>query len=392
MHFTHSLQPPRKRVIERVSSIQIQACFDSDWERSPQIKKPTSGASLSLWGVPLTASCRTQVSPASSSAEAELHAMEMVVQDSLHLQSLLQEMHLSQLAKPFELTVSTDSSSGKALVSKLGLTRKSKHVQLRYLFMNDLLVNGQLQLSKIQAGKNPAAMLTKHLSASNLHKLLPKLGVTTRVADSGALFSVLNLEMLASTREQQSSFFIGMMAEQPVTAQLVASRDSSSLAHSRSLPKPSQAAAQNLPTSQRPFAWSSFSGYFLCSVALLCSANRVYGNLVSFKLYGLLLSSMSVLVKLSRVITFVCANLASTTISLSRASRTTNFLFIVGEYDTNKLAKINAQHESQNLSFNFSFINTNLVNISFVYPFLGDKRVVTLLLDLSGMGSFSLSM
>ena len=29
LHFTISLQPPRKRVIERASSIQIQACFDS---------------------------------------------------------------------------------------------------------------------------------------------------------------------------------------------------------------------------------------------------------------------------------------------------------------------------------------------------------------------------
>ena len=31
LHFTTSLQPPRKRVIERASSIQIQACFASAW-------------------------------------------------------------------------------------------------------------------------------------------------------------------------------------------------------------------------------------------------------------------------------------------------------------------------------------------------------------------------
>ena len=93
-------------------------------------------------------------------------------------------MKLSQLAKPVELTVFTDSSSGQALASKLGLTRKSKHVQLRYMLIQDLLANGQLQLSKIPAGKNHAAMLAKHLPASTLHKLLPKLGVRTRAADS----------------------------------------------------------------------------------------------------------------------------------------------------------------------------------------------------------------
>ena len=269
LHFTISLQPPRLG-LERASSIQIQACFDSAWARSSQPEKATSGVSLSLWGVPVSTSSRTQASQASSSAEAEFYAMGMAVQDSLHLQSFLQEMRLSELAKPFELTVCTDSSSGKALASKLGLTRTNKHVQLRYMFKQDLIANGQLQLSKIPAGKNPAAMMTKHLSASNLHKLLPKLGVTTRAADSRALFSVLNLVVLASTREQQSSFFIGMLAEQPVTAQLGESRVASRSAHSRSLPEPSQAAAQNLTSSQRTFAWRSFRVFPLpCSFAFV---------------------------------------------------------------------------------------------------------------------------
>ena len=325
LHFTIKLQPPRKRVLERASSIQIQACFDTAWARSSQPQKATTGVSLSLWGVPVATSSRTQASQASSLAEAELYAMGMAVQDSLHLQSLLQEMHLSQLATPFELTVCIDSSSGKALASKLGLTRKHKHVQLRYLFAHDLIANGQLQLSKIPAGKNHAAITTKHLSASNLHKLLPKLGVTTRAADSRALFSVLNLEVFASPREQQSSFFIGMLAEQPVTVQLVESRVSLRPAHSRSLPELSQAAAQNLTCSQRTFASCSFSGYFLCLVALLCVANYVFANLVNFKLYGLLLSTMSALVQFSRVILVICENLASTTTSLPRALGTSSF-------------------------------------------------------------------
>ena len=173
LHFATSLQPPRKKVIERASSIQFQACFNSAWARSPQTKKPTSGATLSLWGVPLAASSRTQATSALSSAEAELYAMGMAINDALHLKSLLQEMKLSQLAKPIELTIFTDSSSGKALASKLGLTRKSKHVQLKYMITQDLLANGQLQLSKIPAGKNHAAMLARHLPASTLHKLLP---------------------------------------------------------------------------------------------------------------------------------------------------------------------------------------------------------------------------
>ena len=305
LHFTVSLQPPRKKVLERASSISIQACFDTAWSSISKSQKATSGVSLSLWGVPVATSSRTQAYRASSSAEAELYAMGMAVQDSLHLQS----------------------SSGKALASQLGLTRKHKHVQLRYSFAHDLIANGQLQLRKIQAGKNPAVMMTKHLSASNLHKLLPKLSVTTRIVDSRALFSVLNLEVLASSRALQSSFFIGMMAEQPVTAQLVESRVSSRPAHSRSLSEHSPALAQNLPSSQRMSAWSSFCVSFLCTIALFCSTNCVFATLVNFKLYGLLLSSMSTLGHPSRVIPFVCANVASMGTTLPRASLTLRHSF-----------------------------------------------------------------
>ena len=120
--------------------------------------------------------------------------MGMAIQDALHLQSLLQELKLTQLAKPFELTVYTDSSSGKALASKLGLTRKSKHVQLRFLFMQDLVANGQLKLSRVPSERNPADVLTKYLQASTLHKLLPKLGVMTRAVDSKDLLSVISFE------------------------------------------------------------------------------------------------------------------------------------------------------------------------------------------------------
>ena len=49
LHFTVSIQPPRKKVLERASSIPIQACFDTAWSRSSQSQKATSGVSLSLW-------------------------------------------------------------------------------------------------------------------------------------------------------------------------------------------------------------------------------------------------------------------------------------------------------------------------------------------------------
>ena len=90
--------------------------------------------------------------------------------------------------------------------------------------MQDLVASGQLKLSKVPSERNPADMLTKYLQASTLHKLLPKLGVMTRAVDSKDLLSVISFDGRVSSQPTTSSFFIGMLAEQHVSAQLVASR------------------------------------------------------------------------------------------------------------------------------------------------------------------------
>ena len=117
--------------------------------------------------------------------------------------------------------------------------------------MQDLVGSGQLKLSKIPTERNPADVLTKYLGASTLHKLLPKLGVMTRAADSKDLLSVISFELPACTQATPDSFFIGTMAEGPVTAQLVASRVASRPLHRRSLQPQSQEVVPNLQPPQR---------------------------------------------------------------------------------------------------------------------------------------------
>ena len=319
LQYTTCLKPPRKRVVEQASTIEIQAFADSDWAGTTKTRRSTSGASLCLWGVTLATSSRTQATQALSSAEAELYAMGMAIQDALHLQSLLQELKLTQLAKPFELTVYTDSSSGKALASKLGLTRKSKHVQLRFLFMQDLVASGQLKLSRVPSERNPADVLTKYLQASTLHKLLPKLGVMTRAVDSKDLLSVISLEGRVSSQPSTSNFFIGMLAERHVSAQLVATRAYSRRSLPRSLRPESQQEAED-PSTPTSFTWSSFRWFYLCSAALLCIP--FFFQIFDFKLYGALLSGGMLAVQLFVRINLLLEQAAWRTRAAATAFRT----------------------------------------------------------------------
>ena len=47
------------------------------------------------------------------------------------------------------ITVYTDSSSTKSITSRRGVTRQTKHIELRQLFVQDLMVNGTLQVTKM---------------------------------------------------------------------------------------------------------------------------------------------------------------------------------------------------------------------------------------------------
>ena len=149
----------------------------------------------------------------------------------------------------------------------------------------------------------------------------------TSAADSKDLLSVFSLEVLAS-REEQRSFFIGLMAEQPASAQLVAPSVASRACQDSSLQEPRQEAAsrdcqdsslqehrqavlQSLKASQRTSSRSSFA-------ALLCSI-----SLVSFKIYRLLLYGMLSFVQLCFETIIVIGQRASRTALWTRALRTT---------------------------------------------------------------------
>eukprot|EP00971_Amphidinium_carterae_P183805 3648561-Amphidinium_carterae.1 len=65
-------------------------------------------------------------------------------------------MTIPMLSKEITMSIHTDRSAGKAVASRLGLNRKTKHVQLRYLYMQDIIQRGEMTITKVQTTHNPA--------------------------------------------------------------------------------------------------------------------------------------------------------------------------------------------------------------------------------------------
>eukprot|EP00971_Amphidinium_carterae_P309338 6147227-Amphidinium_carterae.1 len=79
------------------------------------------------WGSPLLHIRRTQSTIALSSAEAELYAMGQATIEAQHIKQAIQEMTIPRLSKHISMSINTDSSAGKAVASRLGLNKKTKH-------------------------------------------------------------------------------------------------------------------------------------------------------------------------------------------------------------------------------------------------------------------------
>eukprot|EP00971_Amphidinium_carterae_P132877 2631243-Amphidinium_carterae.3 len=122
--------------------------------------KSTSGTITLCWGKPLLHISRTQSTIALSSAEAELYAMGQATIEAQHIKQVIEEMAIPILSPRVTMSINTGSSAGKAVASRLGLSKKTKHVHLRYLYMLDIVQRGETTITKIPTTHTPADVLT----------------------------------------------------------------------------------------------------------------------------------------------------------------------------------------------------------------------------------------
>ena len=76
----------------------------------------------------------------------------------------------SGLAKGVNLTCHADSASGESMATRYGLGKKTKHIELRCLCMQDLVNSGSLRISKVGTHANHSDPLTEYLSGETAAK------------------------------------------------------------------------------------------------------------------------------------------------------------------------------------------------------------------------------
>ena len=221
--------------LRQLIPLHINTYCDSDWATDIESRKSTSGAVISVLGIPLAFNSRTQSTVATSSAEAELYAIGLGISDSLHIYQLLQELqqHLQRqtfdfgnietqynLSNTFTTSPSltttkspihifTDSTSALSLSNKLGLNKRSKHIALRYLFVQDIQATGHVNIQQSDIAQQPGRHLHQvcHISClwSDVFVTMASLKCSSKRGRSTTSTSCSSLSSTSMSRQTKTS-------------------------------------------------------------------------------------------------------------------------------------------------------------------------------------------
>ena len=139
---------------------------DSDWAGCLRTRKSTSGEVLTFQGGILKTWSSTQASIAQSSGEAEYYALVRAASEALGMQSIMHD-----LGWHCKIRLLVDSSAAKSIASRTGLG-KLRHLEIKFLWLQECVRRGKVVLSKVRGDINPADVLTKPKSLEDMRQLL----------------------------------------------------------------------------------------------------------------------------------------------------------------------------------------------------------------------------
>ena len=109
---------------------------------------------------------RTQATRALSTAEAEYYSVVTGAAEGLGMQSMMADLGVTT-----QVRIWTDSNAAKAIASRRGLG-KTVHVELRYLWLQEMTKSGRVKMRRIPGEQNLADHLTKEKAWHQIEMLI----------------------------------------------------------------------------------------------------------------------------------------------------------------------------------------------------------------------------
>ena len=149
---------PRKTLqytAQEPSKAHLEVHVDSDWAGDAVTRRSTYGVIVRRGRHLLRHSSTAQHFNGLSGAESEYYAVTKGGCSGLGLQSLFADWTLK-----LQLSLNADSSSAKAVASRRGAGKSTRHIQTRMLWLQERVAAKHVRVVKVATESNPADMLT----------------------------------------------------------------------------------------------------------------------------------------------------------------------------------------------------------------------------------------
>ncbi|CAL8991208.1 unnamed protein product, partial [Prunus brigantina] len=146
--------------IDKVTGQCVVGYVDSDYAGDLDKRRSTTGFVFSIAGGPSELEVDSAIYGCSSTTEAEYMAVTEAIKEAIWLQGLLDDLGVQQ----DHVDVHCDSQSAIYLAKNQVHHARTKHIDVRFHFVREIIDEGDILLQKIGTADNPADMLTKPVS------------------------------------------------------------------------------------------------------------------------------------------------------------------------------------------------------------------------------------
>ncbi|GMP46000.1 hypothetical protein CsSME_00014322 [Camellia sinensis var. sinensis] len=137
----------------------LEGYVDSDYAGDLDKCRSTTGYLFTLAKGPVSWRSTLQSTVALSTTEAEYMAVTKAFKEAIWLHGLIEDLGIVQK----HVEVFCDSQSAICLAKNQVHHARTKHIDVRFHFIREIVNEGDILLQKIGTADNPADMLTKHL-------------------------------------------------------------------------------------------------------------------------------------------------------------------------------------------------------------------------------------
>lgn len=159
-----------------IVGMHLTGFSDSDWAADPDSRQSLTGYVFTMCGGAISWASRKQTCVAQSSSEAEYVALGEAAMEGKSFFNTLSQVFAMDVGENM-IDLHVDNQSSIMLATQPTYGRKTRHIELKWHYVRDLVQKKEIVLVKVPTEDNPADLLTKPLTRKRIDKLSALIGM-----------------------------------------------------------------------------------------------------------------------------------------------------------------------------------------------------------------------